>query len=75
MEKEKINITAIQLESIIGNKYANFEKIEKLITQNIKPNVDILILPELWNVGWACDKFIDAAEEIKTSETISFLAK
>lgn len=75
MEKEKINITAIQMESIIGNKHANFEKIEKLITQNMKPNIDIVVLPELWNVGWACDKFIDAAEEIKTSETITFLAK
>ena len=74
MEKEKINITAIQMESVIGDRKANFDKVEKLITKNIKPETDILILPELWNVGWACDKFLDAAEEIDTSETISFLA-
>lgn len=74
MEKEKINITAIQMESVIGDRKANFDKVEKLITKNIKPETDILILPELWNVGWACDKFLDAAEEIDKSETISFLA-
>ncbi len=74
MEKEKINISAIQMESIIANKKANFEKVESLINNNIKPNTDILILPELWNVGWACDKFIDAAEVLENSETINFLA-
>lgn len=75
MEKEKINITAIQMESVIADRKANFEKVEKLITENIKSDTDILVLPELWNVGWACDKFIDAAEEIETSETINFLSR
>lgn len=75
MEKEKINIIAVQMESVIAEKQTNFKKIESLIDKNIKPNTDILILPELWNVGWACDKFIDAAEELGNSETISFLAK
>lgn len=75
MEKEKINITAIQMESIIADKQANFDKIKKLFKENIKPNTDIVVLPELWNVGWACDKFIDASEEIETSETISLLSE
>ena len=74
MEKEKITITAIQMESIIGNKKANFDKVANLIDNNIKQNTDILILPELWNVGWACDKFIGAAEELENSETINFLS-
>ncbi len=73
MEKEKINIIAIQMESIIANKKANFEKVENLIDSNIKQNTDILILPELWNVGWACDKFIQAAEPFENSNTIEFL--
>ena len=38
MEKEKINITAIQMESIIADKQANFDKITKLFKENIKPN-------------------------------------
>lgn len=73
MEKEKINIVAIQMESIIADKKANFEKVTNLIDDNIKPNTDILILPELWNVGWACDKFIEAAEPFDSSVTIEFL--
>ena len=75
MEKEKINITAIQMESIIADKQANFDKITKLFKENIKPNTDIVVLPELWNVGWACDKFIEASEEIKTSETVGLLSE
>lgn len=75
MDKEKINITAIQMESVIGNKHANFEKIEQLINKYIKPDTDILILPELWNVGWACSEFINASEEVKKSETIDFLSQ
>ena len=75
MEKEKINITAIQMESIIADKQANFDKITKLFKENIKPNTDIVVLPELWNVGWACDKFIEASEEIKKSETIDLLSR
>ena len=61
------------MESIIADKQANFDKITKLFKENIKPNTDIVVLPELWNVGWACDKFIEASEEIKKSETIDLL--
>jgi len=74
MEKEKINISAIQMESVIGDKKANFEKVERLIDRNIKKGTDILILPELWNVGWACDKFVAASEKLDTSETVEFLS-
>ena len=73
-EKKKIKVSAIQMESVIADKKANFKKIEKLIAENIQPDTDILILPELWNVGWACNKFVDAAEEIKNSPTITLLS-
>ena len=71
---EKINILAVQMESVIGNKHKNFDKITTLIENNITPNIDIVVLPELWNVGWACDKFIDNSEYINNSETIKFLS-
>ena len=73
MEKEKINIMAVQMKSVIAYKDANFKKIEKLISDNIRPDVDILVLPELWNVGWACNKFIDSAESLDNSPTIELL--
>lgn len=72
---EKINILAIQMESAIADKYTNFEKIMTLAHKNIKDDVDVLILPELWTVGWACDKFPQSAEDIENGETIEFLSE
>ncbi|MCM1265032.1 MAG: hypothetical protein NC200_02435 [Candidatus Gastranaerophilales bacterium] len=72
---EKIKIMAVQMESAIADKYKNFDKIKTLIEKNITPDTDIIVLPELWNVGWACDKFVEAAEYLKHSETIKFLSE
>ena len=72
---EKINVLAVQMESAIADKYTNFEKIIELVQKNISKDCDLLILPELWSVGWACDKFPDCAEDIRTGETIEFLTE
>ena len=64
---QKINILAVQMESAIADKYTNFEKIITLVHKQKKEttaNAGVLSLPELWNVGWACDEFRDSAEEI-----------
>lgn len=70
---EKINILAIQMESIIGDKFKNFEKILTIVEKNITPDTDIVILPELWAVGWACGEFENSAEDLENSETVEFL--
>jgi len=83
MEKEtenslttkQLNIYAIQMSSEIGNKEANFVKVEKLIANGISPETDIIILPEVWTVGWKPSVFKDSAEELKNSETIKFLSE
>ena len=72
---EKIKLLAVQTEAIIDNKQANYKKVEELISKNISPDTDIIILPELWAVGWACDRFIDNAEVIEDSPTLEFLSK
>lgn len=72
---EKIKILAIQMESVIADKYENFEKIISLVHKKITADTDILILPELWAVGWACNEFRKCAEDIKTGETIEFLSE
>ena len=69
---EKIKLLAVQMESVIADKYANFDKINKLLPKST--DADILILPELWSVGWACDKFIQCAEPINNSEVVKFLS-
>ena len=74
MEKEKIKIAALQMESIIGDVQANRAKVEKLLEEGLKnKKADIIVLPEVWTVGWDCEKFIASAEDISCSQTINLL--
>lgn len=74
-EKEKkLKIVAIQMSSKIGGKYINFDKVANLIEKNMKPDADIIILPEVWTVGWKPNKFGDTAEDLQNSETVEFLS-
>lgn len=74
---EKIKVLAIQMESAIADKQKNYDKISSLIDKNIASDTDIVILPELWAIGWACDKFGECAEtgEGSTIDFLSNLAK
>ena len=72
-ETEKIKISALQMSSKIGDKCYNLKKLKTLVKQNIECDVDILILPEVWTVGWDCKYFQNSAEEIENSETIKML--
>ena len=63
MEKAKIKIAALQMESVIGRPDKNREKIKNLLSESIKDIApDIIILPEVWTVGWDCSKFLESAE-------------
>jgi len=72
---EKIKLLAVQMESAIADREKNFEKVSALIDKNIKTGVDIIILPELWTVGWACDRFVECAESLDNSKTVDFLSE
>ena len=75
MGQKKINISAIQMCSKIGDKKANFAKVNKLIERDVKTGVDIIVLPEVWTVGWSPKHFRESAEEINNSDTINFLSE
>ena len=68
-------LSALQLNSITGNVQANIEKVKHLISQNIESDVDIIVLPEVWTVGWACEEFTQSAEHISESAVIKFLSE
>lgn len=72
---KKINVMAVQMSSVIGDKEQNIKNVQTLIEQNIKPETDIIVLPEVWTVGWACDYFKESAEELKNSFVLDFLSK
>ena len=70
---EKIKVSAIQMCSKIGDKKANTEKVRQLIKRDVDFDTDIIILPEVWTVGWAPKYFQASAEELSDSEVIQFL--
>lgn len=73
-KKEKINVLSVQMESAIGDKYKNFDKILTLTDKNITKDTDVVILPELWAVGWACEEFPKSAEPLN-GDTVEFLTE
>jgi len=73
MEKKKINISAIQICAKIGDKQFNFEKVSQFCNKIDK--TDIIVLPEVWSIGWSCNEFQKNAENIDSSKTIKFLSQ
>lgn len=71
---EKITISAIQMSSAIADKKANFDKVQQLIEKDVKHNTDLIVLPEVWTVGWSPKNFRSSAEDLNDSETIKFLS-
>lgn len=74
MEEAKIKIAALQMESVIGKPDENREKVANLLEQCLGDDrvPDIIVLPEVWTVGWDCSKFIQTAEDLD-GKTVTFL--
>ena len=75
MEKKKIKLLAIQMESAIGNLDLNIETVRNLLRANLEKygNVDFVFLPELWTVGWDCPSFPESAETLEDSCAVRML--
>ena len=76
-ESKKIKIAAVQMSAVAGKCVLNRTKLQKIIEENseIIKKSDLLVLPEVWTVGWSCEDFIDSAEKADNSETIQFLSE
>ena len=76
MEKAKqITISMLQMSSVIGDVEANINKVTTLLNDNILNNTDVLVLPEVWTVGWSCKNFQKTAQNIENSSVIYFLSE
>ena len=75
MEKEKIRLLAIQMESVIGEIDINIETVSNLISANLEKygGADFVFLPEVWTTGWHPPVFHDNAEPINNSNAIRML--
>ena len=71
MEKQ-VNIAMLQMSSVTGDVEANILKAKELIKTKLPKGIDVLVLPEVWTCGWACDKFIQTAQNIN-ERIIKFL--
>jgi len=71
----EFNVLVVQNNAILGNKQANFNNIEKIIEKYKNKKIDILVLPEVFAVGWKCSLFSQYSEKDEQGETSDFLKK
>lgn len=74
MTNEK-NILIVQNRAILVDKETNFKNVARLIAPHKGKEIDFLVLPEVWSVGWAPLKFQECAELLDNSETLEFLSR
>ena len=77
MEKEKVRVLAIQMESIIGELNLNIGTVHDLIIANLNKynGADIVILPEVWTAGWCPSVFKETAETLNESKAVHMLSQ
>lgn len=74
MEKQKVlKILGVQICSTLGDKKENYKKITKAIEDGYREGIDLILMPEVWTVGWSPDLFRETAEDLETGETLKFL--
>lgn len=74
-EKKKIKVTMLQMSAVIGDVEANCKKVEDILNNNLKEPTDVLVLPEVWTVGWSCSHFQETAQDLNDSSVIRFLSR
>ena len=77
MEKEKVRLLAIQMESVIGDIKLNIETVKNLLCANIEKYEapDFVFLPEVWTSGWEPSVFPKTAEPFENSEALKMLSE
>ena len=72
-----MNIALIQMDVQIGEPDVNFQKAEAFLEEAIRQQPDLIILPEMWNTGYAleqADELADADGE-RTKQLFSSFAR
>ncbi len=69
----KLKFLVVQNNAIIGNKDATFANVYNMLERYNGEQIDFIVLPEVWSVGWYCQNFKSEAETIENSSTIDFL--
>lgn len=75
MEKEKIKVAMLQMSSVLGDVDANINKVRSLIESGLPEDTDVLVLPEVWTVGWDCGEFRVSAQNLNSGSVYDFLSE
>ena len=67
MEEKEIKISMLQMSSVIGDVEANCKKVQNIIENTQDFCTDVLVLPEVWTVGWSCSHFQESAQDLKNA--------
>lgn len=68
-----IRLLIVQLEAVKGDIDKNISKVKKLLEDSCFSVADLIVLPELWTIGWDCTSFNTSAEKLQPSRTYKFL--
>ncbi len=69
----KIKTLIVQLEAIAGDIDKNILKVQQLLEDCGVKSCDLIVLPELWTIGWDCTSFNASSEYLFESKTYKFL--
>jgi len=79
MDNVKLKLALLQMDIRIGEPEANYKKAEQMMLAAIAadPKPDVVVLPEMWNTGYALDRIGELADEggARTREKLSALAR
>ena len=68
--RKNLNVLSLQFEAVLGDKDTNLKKVSKLLHENADFCPDIVILPELWNIGIDYENFHKEAEFVPDQSTM-----
>ena len=69
----KIKLLVVQLEAVAGDIDKNILKIKSLFEKCKYSSADLIVLPELWTIGWDSPNFNKSSEPIFESRAYNFL--
>lgn len=72
---EDLIVAVYQMTVLSGQKEKNLKKIEEAVQTYHDEKIDLWILPELFNTGFAYSKFSELAEKFQESQTLDFFEK
>lgn len=64
MERKQWKLALLQMDIAIGEPDANFARLERMLDETIREGEipDIVVLPEMWNTGYALDRIHELAD-------------